>query len=69
MQNLGPMSGTLLRTAQYQNAWVNYMPGYGVHSFSITIEVDGRRVGDTFHIESDKDLNSALNILHKRAYT
>ena len=66
MNNYGPMKGTLRRTAKYQDCDIEYAPGYGEHSYRVTVQENGRRRGDVFWIESERELNAALNTLTNR---
>jgi hypothetical protein len=60
------MGDTLRRVAEYQGVAVQYEPGYGDHSFRITMEDGGRTMSDVFWIDTDRDLNAACNTLMKR---
>ena len=66
MNNYGPMRDTLRRTAKYQDCDIEHAPGYGEHSYRVTVQENGRRRGDVFWIESERELNAALNTLTNR---
>lgn len=67
MNSYGGMGDTLKRSAGYCGADVVYAPGYGAHAFRLTVQEGTRQVSDVFHIETEMDLNAALNALLKKA--
>ena len=66
MNDYGEMKGTLRRSAKYQGCDVAHAPGHGEHFYRITMEDGGKRRSDVFWIESERELNAALNSLSKR---
>lgn len=66
MNHYGFMKDTLRRTAKYQGCDIEHAPGHGEHSYRITMEEGARRRSDVFWIESEKELNAALNKLTNR---
>ena len=66
MNNYGHMKDTLRRSAKYQGCDVVHAPGYGEHSYRITMEDGGKQRSDVFWIESERELNAALNVLSMR---
>jgi hypothetical protein len=67
MNSYGSMGDTLRRSARYCGADVEYAPGYGAHAFRLTVQEGTQQVSDVFHIETESDLNAALNTLLKKA--
>jgi len=67
MNSYGQMDDTLRRSARYCGADVEYAPGYGAHAFRLTVQEGTQQVSDVFHIETEMDLNDALNALWKKA--
>jgi len=67
MNSYGSMGDTLRRSARYCGADVDYAPGYGAHAFRLTVQEGTQQVSDVFHIETEMDLNNALNALWKKA--
>jgi len=61
------MGDTLRRSARYCGADVEYAPGYGAHAFRLTVQEGTQQVSDVFVIETEMDLNNALNALWKKA--
>lgn len=66
MNDYGHMKSTLRRTAKYQDCDIEYAPWYGEHFYRITVAEGGRRRADVFWIESERELNAALNDLTNR---
>ena len=66
MNNYGLMTDTLRRTAKYQDCDIEHAPWYGEHFYRVTVHENGRRRGDVFWIESERELNAALNDLTNR---
>lgn len=67
MNSYGQMGDTLRRSAKHCGADVEYAPGYGAHAFRLTVQEGTQQVSDVFHIETEMDLNAALNALWKKA--
>jgi hypothetical protein len=67
MNSYGSMGDTLRRSARYCGADVEYAPGYGAHAFRLTVQEGTQQVSDVFVIETEMDLNNALNALWKKA--
>jgi len=67
MNSYGSMGDTLRRSARYCGADVDYAPGYGAHAFRLTVQEGTQQVSDVFVIETEMDLNNALNALWKKA--
>lgn len=65
MNDYGPMKDSLKRIAKHQGCEVQHLPGYSRTAYMLGINEGGRRRYDVFEIESDKDLNAALNSLHR----
>ena len=63
MNNYGPMKDTLRRVASYQQADINYRPDLGENRYEVRVFNGSKAVSDVFLIETDKDLNAALNQL------
>ena len=66
MNDYGHMKDTLRRSAKYQGCSVVHAPGYGEHSYRITMDDGGKRLSDVFWIQSERELNAALNALSIR---
>ena len=66
MNNYGHMKDTLRRSAKYQGCDVVHAPGQGEHFYRITMEDGGKQRSDVFWIESERELNAALNVLSMR---
>jgi len=67
MNSYGSMGDTLRRSARHCGADVEYAPGYGAHAFRLTVQEGTQQVSDVFVIETETDLNAALNTLLKKA--
>ena len=67
MNSYGQMGDTLRRSAKHCGADVEYAPGYGAHAFRLTVQEGTQQVSDVFVIETESDLNAALNKLLKKA--
>lgn len=67
MSKAGPMRDSIRRSLEYQRVWYSHCPGMTENSYTLTIEREGRRYSDTFHLESDADVNRALNHLEAQA--
>ena len=67
MNTYGNLAETVRRVAAYQQADIQYSPGYGEHYFRVTVQEGKRRASDVFEIKTDAHLNAALNILTNRA--
>jgi hypothetical protein len=67
MNSYGSMGDTLKRSARYCGADVEYAPGYGAHACRLTVQEGTQQVSDVFVIETEMDLNTALNALWKKA--
>ena len=67
MNSYGQMGDTLRRSARHCGADVEYAPGYGAHAFRLTVQEGTQQVSDVFVIETETDLNAALNTLLKKA--
>jgi len=69
MNNYGVMKSTLKNTAAYQQCGINHEPGYGDYSYRLTVQEGSKQASDIFWVESETDLNRALNILTRRVMT
>ena len=67
MNTYGNLAETVRRVAAYQQAEIQYAPGYGDDFYRVTVHENKRRASDVFHIKTDSHLNAALNILLTKA--
>ena len=63
MNTYGNLAETVRRVAAYQQAEIQYAPGYGDDFYRVTVHENKRRASDVFYIKTDSHLNAALNKL------
>ena len=63
MNTYGNLAETVRRVAAYQQAEIQYAPGYGDDFYRVTVHENKRRASDVFYIKTDAHLNAALNKL------
>jgi hypothetical protein len=67
MNTYGNLAETVRRVAAYQQAEIQYAPGYGDGFYRVTVHENKRRASDVFYIKTDAHLNHALNTLLNKA--